>query len=174
MKKGILIIGSVLFFFSCKKEEPSVGFEYFDFSFDNTFESSYSIQVTPSDSIYIREHWNGYDSTHVPKAKTNYVALMSRRDREVLEEKVSKIKLKQYDTLYFEDYSDGTTYGFFIDKDSIKKRITVHSHNAPHQLDSLASWLYQWKKRVKLTETNKSLTFVSSRFVLPPPPPHLP
>ncbi|MFH7003153.1 hypothetical protein [Flavobacterium bizetiae] len=177
MKIKILLISFVLLLsLSCKKEEAEVKFKYFDFSFSNTFETCFSVKFTPNDSVYIREHWNAHDvwdSTNIPKGKTNYIAFISQKDKNKLIDLISKTQLKKYNSEYVENYSDGSYYTIYIDKDSIKKSIKIHSHkdDVPKDLDSLANWIYNWKKKVKLIKTDKKLTFFSSESVLPPPPP---
>lgn len=176
MKRILLITVVVFVFLGCKKEEANVKFKYFDFSFNDTFGTCFSVKFAPNDSVYIREHWNAndvWDSTNIPKGKTNYIALISEKDRETLSELISKTNLKTYNSIYDENYSDGRFYTFYIDKDSIKKSIAIHSYKSdvPKDLDSLAKWIYNWKKKVKLTQTNKKLVFFSSKYVLPPPPP---
>ncbi|OXA72452.1 hypothetical protein B0A67_07890 [Flavobacterium aquidurense] len=177
MKVKIIFISFVLLLTSChKKENLNIKFKYFDFTFNNTFETCFSIKFTPNDSVYIREHWNeNEDTAKIPKSKTNYIALISKKDKEILSDLISKTQLKNYKESYNEDYSDGKYYTVYIDKDSIKKLIAIHSHkdDVPKDLDSLAKWIYSWKKKVKLIETDKKLTFFSSESVLPPPPPPL-
>lgn len=178
MKKIALLITITTILIGCKKEEALAKFKYFDFSFNNTFETCFSVKFTPNDSVYIREHWNGnnaYDSANIPRIKTNYIALINKEDKKTLIELISKTQLKKYKSEYYEDYSDGKFYIFYIDKDSIKKSIAIHTHknDVPKDLDSLAKWIYQWKKKVKLIETKKKLDFYSSKYILPPPPPPL-
>ncbi|WP_026712896.1 hypothetical protein [Flavobacterium daejeonense] len=172
--KLLSLIAFSLFCFGCKKEEKTT-YKYFEFSYDNTFETCFSLKFKPNDSIYIREHWNGktiWDSTTSPKEKTNYVIIINQKQRKELDALISKIQLRKCDSIYYENYVDGRTYSIFIDKDSIKKLIKVHSHNnVPHELDSLAAWLYQFKSKAKLIETNKKLFFLTAKYVLPPPPP---
>jgi len=179
MKTKIVLILLFSAFISCsKKEKDNNQFKYFDFSFSNTFETCFSIKVSPNDSVYIREHWNVHDiwdstNVNIPKGETNYIALISKNDRKTLSELISKTQLKKYDYIYSENYSDGQFYRFYFDKDSIKKSIFIHSYknDVPKELDSLAKWIYTWKKRVRLIKTNKKLDFFSSQYVLPPPPP---
>ena len=172
--KLFLLISITLFCFCCKKEEKPA-YKYFEFSYDNTFETCFSMKITPGDSVYIREHWNGnyiFDSITPPIEKTNYIALITKNQRKELNELIAKIQLLNTDTIYYENYVDGRTYSLYIDKDSIKKTITVHSHNnVPKALNSLGGWIYQFKTKAKLIKTNKKLNFITSKYVLPPPPP---
>ncbi|MFH6934228.1 hypothetical protein [Flavobacterium sp. FlaQc-30] len=178
MKKTSLLVIILFIFFGCKKEDDNTQFKYFDFSFNNTFGTCFSIKFTPNDSIYLREHWNSntaFDSIKSPKSKTNYIAYLSKKDRRELSDLISKTQLKNYNSMYNEDYTDGRFYIMYIDKDSIKKSIAVHSRkkDVPKELDSLAIWIYNWKKTAKLIETKKKLFFFSSKYILPPPPPPL-
>jgi hypothetical protein len=172
--KIIFLIFALFLFISCNQEKKE-SFKYFDFSYDNTFETCFSIQFTPNDSIYLREHWNyndAFDSTNVPHEKTNYIAYISKIDRKKLIDLISKTRLKEYNSMYNQNYTDGSCYSIYIDKDSIKKRISVHSYkNVPSHLDSITSWIYKWKKTAKLQKTNKILNFKSVENFLPPPPP---
>lgn len=172
--KLFLLISISLFCFCCKKEEKA-SYKYFEFSYDDTFGSSFSLKFKANDSIYIREHWNSkdiFDSTSSPRGKTNYIAIITKNQRQTLNNLISKIQLQKYDSLYYENYVDGRTYSLFIDKDSIKKMIKIHSRkNVPKELDSLGAWIYQFKTKAKLIQTNKKLNFLTSKNVLPPPPP---
>lgn len=173
----LLLLISLSIFSFCSKKEEKPNYKYFEFSFSNTFKTSFSLKITHGDSIYIREHWNGkdiFDSTSSPRGKTNYIAVISKKQRKVLNNLISKIQLQKCDSMYYENYVDGRTYSIYIDKDSIKKLITVHSYkNVPKELDSLGAWIYQFKTKAKLIKTNKKLNFISSKYVLPPPPPPL-
>lgn len=175
MKKRILLIGIFFFLFGCKKSESDVEFKYFDYTFNNTFGTCFSIKFAPNGSVYLREHWNAkdvFDSINIPRGETNYIALITKEDKKSFIELISKLQLKKCNLFYEENYSDGRFYSLFIDKDSIKKLISVHSyHNVPKELDSLSKWINSWKSRVKLIKTSKELTFYSSKYVLPPPPP---
>ncbi|GAA3760475.1 hypothetical protein [Flavobacterium ginsengiterrae] len=177
MKIKFLLIILIVSLLSCSKKENSDNqFKYFEFSYNDTFGSCFSIKATPNDSIYIREHWNAYgiwDSTHIPKEKTNYIAVISKTDRKQLMKLITQTQLKKYDSIYDENFADGMTYIFYINKDSIQKSIYIHSHknNVPKELDSLGKWIYNWKKKAKLIQTDKKLTFKSSKYILPPPPP---
>jgi hypothetical protein len=179
MIRKILLVGILFTLIGCEKEESDTKFKYFDFYYNDTFGTCFSIKFTPNDSVYVREHWNyndAFDSTNVPKGKTNYITLISKKDKTTLIELISKTQLKKYNSSYYDNYSDGISYILYIDKDSIKKSISVHSYkkDVPEDLDSLSRWIYHWKSKVKLIKTNKKLTFISSKYILQPPPPPLP
>lgn len=174
-KIKLLLLISLSIFSFCNKKEEKPSYKYFEFSFSNTFGTSFSLKFKPNDSIYIREHWNAktvWDNTSSPREKTNYIAVISKKQRQVLNNLISKMPLQKCDSIYYENYSDGRIYSIYIDKDSVKKLITVHSYNnVPRELDSLGAWLYNFKSKAKLIETNKKLNFVTAKHVLPPPPP---
>lgn len=176
--KRVVIFCILLISFSCnKKSEKESSVKYFEFSYDNSFETSFTLIYKPNDSIYLREHWSFndiYDSVKSPKSKTNYSAKISAEKEEELLKLISSINFKSLKNEYFEDYSDGNTYAVFIEKDSINKLITIHSHNAPKELYSLAHWIYELKKKLILVETKKKLNIISAKYVLPPPPPPAP
>lgn len=160
---------------SCiRKNEEKNPIKYFEYSYDDTFGSSFTLVYKPKDSLYIRQHWSAseaFDSLKIPKGKTNYSAKINASDEQNLIKLISELKLRKLKDEYFEDYSDGIAYAIFIDKDSIKKSISVHSHNAPKELDSLARWIYKFKEKLKLTKTEKELKLAGAKYVLPPPPP---
>jgi hypothetical protein len=171
----ILLCLVLLTSLSCaRKKEEENSIKYFEFSYDDTFHSSFTLVYKPKDGLYFRQHWSAsevFDSLKIPRGKTNYSAKISFSDEKKLVELISALKLKKLKSEYFENYSDGTTYSMFIDKDSINKLITVHSDNVPKELDSLARWIYNLKEKLKIRKTEKKLELKSSKYVLPPPPP---
>lgn len=173
--KKLLIFGLCIIIFSCKNSDENNSFMKLEFSYSNTFETSFSISLVPGDSLYLREHWSGYDvydSVRIPRSKTNYVSKLNEEQLKKLNQLVSKLKLKMYRDEYFEDYADGSTYSFLIDKDSVKKQVNVHSHeNVPIELDSLAMWLYKLKSKLTLKKISKKLDFKTSSYTNPPKPP---
>lgn len=70
---------------------------------------------------------------------------------------------------YFEKYSDGEYYQFFIKKDGIEKNIKIHSQNLPKILKDFAYWIYEMKKSLKLTQTGRKIEFKSNFPELIPP-----
>jgi hypothetical protein len=172
MKKQVFIILILTILVSCSKNEKD--FDSFEYSFGGTFSTLYSIKFTENDTVFLREHWNTseiYGNEKIPKAKTNYYAILTKKQRNKLSELLSKIDFTKIRSEYFEDYSDGSSYQFVIKKDTLKKNVFVHSHKVPKELDSLSKWICITKKKLKLTETNKKLQFESIRGVMPPPPP---
>jgi hypothetical protein len=165
----------ILTLLSCnRKKADENSIKYFEFSYNDTFHSSYTLIYKPKDSLYFRQHWSAsdaFDSLKIPRGKTNYAAKINPSEEKKLVELISALKLRKLKNEYFEDYSDGTTYSIFIDKDSINKLVAIHSHNIPKELDSLARWIREFKEKVKIKKTEKKLEFKSSKYVLPPPPP---
>ena len=160
---------------SCnRKKEDENSIKYFEFSYNDTFHSSYTLIYKPNDSLYFRQHWSAsdvFDSLTIPRGKTNYAAKISASEEKKLVELISALKLKKLKSEYFENYSDGTTYSMFIDKDSINKLVAVHSHDAPKEINSLTRWIRELKEKLKIRRTEKKLEFKSAKYVIPPPPP---
>lgn len=173
MKKSIFLLAIIFIVLGCKKEESNERFKYFEFSFDNSSKTSFSIQLIPNDSIYLREYLIGYLNSEILIREKNYIATISKEDRKQLYSLISKIQVEKYDSIYNSNLKDGRSYHFYIIQDSIKKSIYIHSDksNVPKELDSLGNWIYKWRKKTKLIKTNKNLIFKTSKYLLPPPPP---
>lgn len=165
MKNRVLILFILILFLGCKKQE----FDEFDFSYGNSFETDFSIKFShKNDSIFLYENW-APENNQLPKNKTSYLSVLNKSQKLKLDSFISKIDFKSLDTLYFEKYQDGEYYNFFIRKGKIRKTIKVHSLNAPQSLSSFAHWIYQTKKTLQLTETQRSFEF-KSKNIYPEPP----
>ena len=137
MKIKFLLLTLLISFFSCNKNE----FEEFDFSFGNTFETDFSIKFnSKNDSVFLRENWSPNEAKS-PKSKTNYFAKLNKNQKKELDSFIKNIDFKSFDTLYFEKYSDGEYYNFYLEKNVLKKSIKIHSHNAPKSLEKFAFWI---------------------------------
>ncbi|KUJ51150.1 hypothetical protein [Chryseobacterium sp. JAH] len=165
MKHKMIILLILFLLINCKKKE----FEQFDFTYGNTFETSFSIKFnTDIDSVFIREHWSPND-TKAALSKTNYVSKLSKFQKKKLDSFIENVNFKMYDTLYFENYQDGEHYSFYINNDDLNKTIWVHSSHAPKSLSDFSEWIYKTKKSLKLTETSKIFEFKSKAQELEPP-----
>jgi len=164
--KFIIFSLSILFVIAgCKKQE----FNEFNFSYSNTFETDFSIKFNNSnDSVYLRENWN-HNENKIPKSEKNYVSTLSKSQRNKLDSFIKNINFKSFDTIYSENYSDGESYNFYINKNGIKKSIRIHSYSAPKSLEKFASWIYETKKSLPLKETKRNFIF-KSKFIYPKPP----
>lgn len=150
---------------NCKKQE----YDEFDFSYGNTFETDFSIKFNSNnDSVFIRENWSSNDFK-APVGKTNYISQLSNLQKKELDSFINTVNFKSLDTLYFEDYSDGEYFSFFIKKDGLTKNIKVHSHSAPKSLTDFADWIYRTKKSLRLIETQQQFEFKSKISELEPP-----
>lgn len=121
----------------------------------------------------MREHWNSErdENSKFPKQRTNYFALMNSQQRKELRYLLQKINFKKMDSEYFEDYSDGSAFQLIFRKGNFEKKIFVHSHKIPKELDSLARWINHTKIKLKPTEINREFEFKSVEGLLPPPLP---
>ncbi len=151
------------------KKEPV--FKAFDFSYDNTFETCFSIKFTQGDTVFVREHWTSAYDTKL-KSNTNYVSVLKHSDRIRLDSVIKRINFSKFDTAYDEDFADGKKYKYYIKDQHIDKTIYVHCYNnVPAELDSFGHWIYNLKSSLKFTEIDTTLVFGSVGNFLPPPPP---
>jgi hypothetical protein len=172
MKDSLIIIFTSLLLLSCVEKQK--GFDSLEYSFGGTFSEVYSLKFTQSDTVYLYLHWSAksiYDSISVPKEKTTYYAILNSEERIKLFDYIEKVNLFKYKSEYFENYSDGSSYEINIKKGSKSKTVSVHSHKAPNEIDSISNWIGSIKQKFKLKEIKKNINFESAKGVLPPPPP---
>lgn len=171
MKQKIFIICISIFLISCSEKEKD--FDSFEYSYGGTFSTLFSIKFTEFDTVYMREHWNSgrYQNGTFPKVKTNYFALLNTQQRNELSSLLKKINFKKIDFEYFQNYCDGSAFQLIIRKGNFEKKVFVHSHKIPKELDSLSRWINNTKRNLKLIEINTVLEFKSIEGILPPPPP---
>lgn len=168
----LLILFLLIFLNSCRQKS----FDKFDFSFENTFETDFSISFNKSDTVFIRENWSRndiYDNIPAPKSKTNYFSILTTDERKKLDSFLITTNFKRYNVKYSENFTDGSAYCFYYKKNEFEKKIFVRSLNPPKELDDFAYWIYTTKKKLKLTKIKKELKFKSNIYNPPPPPPTL-
>ena len=172
MKILSFILFTLIAIIACENpKKKEVLFNELDFSYDNTFETCFSIKFTSGDTVFVREHWTSEYDTKL-NSNTNYISIIKHTDRIKLDSLIRNIDFSKVDTLYNEDYADGIQYKYYVKNQHIEKTVFVHSyHNVPVELDSLAYWIYDLKSNLKLKEINKVLSFGSVGNFLPPPPP---
>lgn len=172
MKAFSLVFFTCLILGACESlTKKEAAFDEFDFSFSNTFETSFSIKFTKGDTVFVREHWTSEFDTKL-KSETNYVSVLKHTDRITLDSIIKSINFSKFDTIYYDDYKDGNDYSYYIKSQHVDKKIYVHCRdNAPAELDTFAYWIYHLKKSLKFQVIDTTLTFGSVENFLPPPPP---
>ena len=175
MKFFFLVATFSLKLISCENSKPvnkKMMFNQFDFSYNDFFSTCFSIKFTQGDTVFIRQHWASAFSDSL-KSNKNYRAILSDPERERLDSFLIKMKFATYDTSYYESYQDGHYYEFFINKDTLKKTIFVHSDSIPNELKDFGYWIVATKKKLRLVEIDTTLEFGSLKYFLPPsvPPP---
>jgi len=168
--KGLILMLAV--YASCSGEKryfPS--FTEFDFSYNDTWSSSFSIMFTATDSVYVKQHfWYGAhrESDSDLKEGGTYIGALNEQERLVLDSFITNINFNQYDTSYFNDrLKDGISYEFYLHTDSIKKTIRLYGDSAPAALLSLGRWIADIKDRLTLFPIDSNIIFNSYR-PLPP------
>jgi hypothetical protein len=142
-------------------------FQSFDFSYNDVFSTCFSIKFTQSDTVFIKQHFAPAFSD-TPKSGQSYYAILTDKEKQRLDSFISKINFSKLDTSYFEPYQDGVEYQFYIDKDTTKKLIYVHSDSIPTNVKAFVSWLVILKKKMKLHPVDTTFSFESVRHFIPP------
>lgn len=175
--RNVTIIAFIsLFLFSCTKKENTI--DLLDYSFSGTFSQVYSLKINQTDTVYIHQEWMGYrlkNGISDPKDKTNYYAILNKKEKEKLFNYIEKVNLFKYKSEYsLEHIIDGSTYIIDITKDNKNKMISVYGGGAPKEIDSIAILVNNLKQKLILKETKKNLHFESEKiisFLKPPLPP---
>lgn len=142
----------------------------FDFTYNDVFSACFSIKFLQSDTAYIRQHFASSFSDNL-KSETSYYTLLSAADRLTLDSFINIMPFDNYDTSYYQDYQDGIDYQFYIQKDTIKKSIRVHSDSVPSTLTDFKNWIIKRKETFKLYQVDRTIHFESEKYVVPPPAP---
>lgn len=156
-----------------KKPRQIESFQSFDFTYNDVFSTCFSIKFSQSDTILIRQHFASFFSDSL-KSNTSYYALLSDAAKITLDSFMNALPLSSYETKYYQEYQDGIDYQFYIEKDTIKKLIRVHSNSIPSSLISFKDWIVEMKQELLLQELDSTIYFESEKFVVPPPIPLLP
>ena len=170
MRLIILLILFCWILLSCNNSKPfdkPKAFTTFDFSYNDVFLTCFSIKFNPSDTVYIKQHFASVFSD-TPKSGQGYYAILTNTDRQKLDSFINKINFSKLDTSYYESYQDGVEYQFFIDKDTTKKLIYIHSDSIPTDVKTFGFWIADLKKKLKLYPVDTAFSFESIRHFLPP------
>jgi hypothetical protein len=173
MRTPSLLCFSILLLISCdnsKKSVRQVSFQSFDFTYNDVFSTCFSIRFLPSDTAFIRQHFARTLSDSL-KSETSYYAILSKSDKAELDSFINALSFSQYDSVYYQAYQDGIDYQFYIEKDTIKKLIRVHSDSVPLALADFKNWIVQKKKQLQLHQVDTTIHFKSEKYVVPPPSP---
>jgi hypothetical protein len=131
------------------------------------------MKFTLGDTVYIKQHFAFAFSDSLKSGKS-YYALIKSSEKYVLDSFLFKTDFKNLDSVYYESYADGEEYAFYIENDSINKRIYVHSHSVPISLKEFGSWTIGLKNNLVYFPIDTVINFGSARnFLLPkiePPP----
>ena len=153
---------------SSKKPVRQDSYQSIDFTYNDVFSTCFSIKYSQSDTAYIRQYFVSSFSDKL-KSETSYFTLLSKEDRIILDSFINVIPFHSYDTSYYEDYQDGIDYQFYIQKDTINKRIRIHSDSVPSVLTDFKNWILERKEQYQLHQVDTIIHFESAKYVVPPP-----
>ncbi len=157
-------------FFSCNNSKPvdkPKSFSHFDFSYNDVFSTCFSLKFTQSDTVFISQHFAPAFSD-TPKNGQSYYAILTDKEKQRLDSFISRINFSKLDTAYLDTYQDGVDYQFYIDKDTTKKFIYVHSDSIPTELKTFGFWIADLKNKLTLHPVDSTFIFKSLRHFLTP------
>lgn len=149
-------------------EKKQNSFQSFDFSYNDVFSTCFSIKFLQSDTVFIRQHFASMFADSL-KSNTSYYALLSKSDKSKLDSFINVIPFSKYDTAYYQEYQDGIDFLFYIEKDTLKKLIRVHSDSVPSALIDFKNWIVKKKEKLWLHQFDTIIHFESEKYVVPPP-----
>ena len=141
-------------------------FQSFDFSYNDVFSTCFSIKFTQSDTVFIKQHF-AFAFSETPKSGQSYYAILSNIDKQKIDSFINGINFFILDTIYYESYEDGVEYQFFIDKESRRKLVYVHSDSVPTNVKNFAFWIADLKKKLKIYPVDTTFSFESVRHFIP-------
>jgi hypothetical protein len=158
----------------CDNKKPTKRkiFNDFDFSYNDVFSTCFSLKLTQGDTVFIRQHFS-LEPSDLPKKNKSYFAILDKQEREKADSFIKAIDFNRYDTIYYQDYQDGIEYQFYINNDTTKKTVYVHSGSAPSELFEFSKWIVDTKEHLKYYSIDTTISYGSLKHFLPPavPPP---
>jgi hypothetical protein len=163
----MLLLISGLICFSCvtNEEESDDSVKVLpelDFSFSDTFKTTFSIKTSKSDTIFLKQHFSGEGTELKPGT---YYTRISPQDRDTLKQYFADLRFDQLDTLYDEGYEDGSTFKVCKSGHGVERCVRVHSHSAPPELQRLARFIVKAKQNWTCVPLDSNVHFVSEKGV---------
>jgi hypothetical protein len=162
---------SILFLLllSCETSKEITDIELFEFSYEDEV-SSFSIKFNETDTLLVKQHYSSEEGK-----EGSFYILVTEDDKSQLLELINNANISQLDSIYQEDFEDGTTLNFYVESHKSKKSIYIRlleDEDYPKGILKLTDWLVQLKKNSALKPYWINIEFNDlSRFVIPPPPP---
>jgi hypothetical protein len=160
MRNFLLLELFILLLSGCKHYEKQSSFKELEFSYTNTFTTSFSIKFTPGQNVYVVQHF--------PKPEQTLKGVLTSSQRQSVDSFVNTIDFKKLGTLYYQTYEDGDGYQFHLKQDTQPKTIFVHSIDVPENLKRFAYWIIKTKDRMMLSPIDTNIKFTNISFFQPP------
>lgn len=126
----------------------------FDYSYDCFFDTSFSFSIYNQDTITVNQEYHGN--------KLDFQTVLSKKDKEQINEWINEINFDLYDTLYA-NYTvlDGESYSFKIYNPDYSKTILISNFNGPKELKQLSDKMLIFKRKLflKAIKTDKPNRF---------------
>ncbi|MEO6454066.1 MAG: hypothetical protein ABIN97_08345 [Ginsengibacter sp.] len=160
----ISMIRTLLFLFlcitlaSCNSDKKSrQNFKTIDFSYFDISPLSFSLRVNDIDSIILRQDFAN-DTFQTLKNDTTYHALLIGKLKQQFDSLMAVINFSKLDSVYETGHLDGDEYKLYIDKDTLKRQVYVHSMTPPKELEALKELFLEIRRSFLPMDTATHLT----------------
>jgi len=170
MTKFAIILVTILFFCSCKTEEPkSLTADSIELTYNNGWTGGVSLRISRNGI----ENYNIYDIHGKTDSETCYKDTLNNQSIDSINTFLTKIMSERIDSLYGGHCQDCGVYVFLINyPDTVIQSMIVDIYRINNNLTKLAKFLLE-KRPNKANRMDSCIDFKTTRYVkipLPPPP----
>jgi hypothetical protein len=157
-----------LAFFSCKNPSSMMGSQrYFQFSYFDVKTFSYSVQIGPTDSFFLLQHFANNMANKFIDGQT-YFALLDSKQKTRLANLLENVQVKTYRKTYLNSDVDGKNLLFcFIDGYSVDS-VELSERNGPKELQEIWKWIETEKETLHFISTYRKISWKAGPPSQPP------
>ena len=165
MTKFTIIIASILFFYSCKTEEPkSLTADSVELTYSNDWTGGVSLRITRKGI----ENYNLYDIHGKTDNETCYKDTLNNQAIDSINSYLALLKTERIDSLYDGNCEDCGAYIFIINyPDTVIKSMIIGTHKFKNNLSELAKFLLEQRPKTE-NRIDTCIEFKTTKFLTLP------
>lgn len=159
MKPALFLLSLFVLLSACNADKSSSEqFKEIDFFFFNNSPEAFSLKLIGHDSVFVRQYVSS-NSNGSLNNKVTYFSLLKGNLKQQFDSLVATIDLGKLDSLYETDQIDGDEYKLYFEGATVAKQISVHSKNAPKELELLKILFIKVKSSLAFIPVDTIITF---------------